>query len=309
MNRHRILALAGSAAALAVARPVASQTYQTIRIGTFASEATGQVFYAQDKGFFHNHGLDSQINLQTAGAAGAAAMIAGDLDVVEVDTVTLIKAYDHGQPFAFIAPGLLHSIKAPTAGVVIRDASPAAAYNGKTFATNALANIAVVLGDAWSDKNGGDSRTLKWVEIPFPAMTAAVQRGVIDGFVAPEPFLSQAAKAGFHLDLLQKNAIAPNLLQGGWIATREWIAKNPVMAKAFVAAVKDASDWANGDRAGSAEIIVKYSKLPPEVIAGMVRGQYQDKLDPAIVQPLIDATAHYGFISKTFRASEILAIV
>ncbi len=309
MNRHRVLTLAAAAAAAAIARPARAQTLQTIRIGTFASEATAQVFYAQDKGFFRNHGLESQINLQTAGAAGAAAMIAGDLDVVEVDTVTLIKAYDHGQPFAFIAPGLLHSVKAPTAGVVTRDARPPSAYNGTTFATNALANIAVVLGNAWSDNNGGDSKTLKWVEIPFPAMTAAVQANRIEGFCAPEPFLSQAQKAGFHVDLLQKNPISPDLLQGGWIATREWISKNPAKAKAFVAAVKDASLWANGDRTGSSEIIVKYTKLPPEVIAGMARGTYQDTLIPALVQPLIDATARYGFISKSFRANEILAVV
>ena len=305
MNRHRLLALLASTPAVA-AVPAFAQTLQTVRIGTFASEATGQVFYAADRGFFKNRGIEGQINLQTAGAAGASAMLAGDLDVVEVDTVTLIKAHDKGLPFVFIAPGLLHSVKAPTAGVVTRDASPPAAYNGKTFATNALQNIAVVLGNEWTDRNGGDSKTLKWVEIPFPAMTAAVQRGVIEGFCAPEPFLSSAKAAGFHIDLLQKNPIAPNMLQGGWIATREWIAKNPATARAFVAACRDASDWANGDRRASGEIIVKYSKLPQEVIDGMVRGQYQDRLDPALIQPLVDSTAHYGFISKSFPASEIV---
>lgn len=306
MNRHRVLAMLASAPAITLARPGAAQTLQTVKVSTFASEATAQVYYAQDRGFFRNRGLEVQISAQVGGAAGAAAMIAGEIDITEVDTVTLIKAHDRNQPFVFIAPGLLHSVKAPTAGVVTRDASPPATYNGKTFATNSLGNIAVVLGNEWSDRNGGDSKTLKWVEIPFPAMPAAIGRGVIDGYVAPEPFLSAGGKAGYHIDLLQKNPIAPNLLQGGWIAMREWVTKNPVVARNFAAAIRDASDWANGDRKGSGDIIMKYSRMTQDVIDGMVRGQYQDRLDPTMIQPLIDSTARYGFIAKSFPARDII---
>jgi NitT/TauT family transport system substrate-binding protein len=309
VQRIQFLASAAATAALnasTIREASAQAALTTIRIGSTASEATGQVFYAADQGFFRSHGLEAQITALTSGPAGAAAMVAGDLDVVEVDTVTLAKAYDHDQPFVFIAAGLLHTPKSPTLGIILRDASAPSNYNGKTFAVNALQNIAVVLGDAWIDRNGGDSKTLKWVEMPFPAMTVALQRGIIDGYPAPEPFLSQAVKSGLYVDYLVKNPLAPAIMQGGWIATRDWVAKNAVMARAFVAAMRDAGNWANHNRKESGDILVKYSKMAPDVIAGMGRGDYEDRLDPATIQPLIDATAHYGIISKTFPARNII---
>jgi hypothetical protein len=51
----------------------------------------------------------------------------------------------------------------------------------------------------------------------------------------------------------------------------------------------------------------KYSKLPLETALRMHRAYYGEKLDPALIQPVIDATAKYGVIDKPFPAAAIIA--
>jgi hypothetical protein len=38
----------------------------------------------------------------------------------------------------------------------------------------------------------------------------------------------------------------------------------------------------------------------------MERAYYGERLDPALLQPVIDATAKYGVVAKAFPAAEII---
>ena len=50
---------------------------------------------------------------------------------------------------------------------------------------------------AWVDKNGGSATKVKFVEIPFPNMEAALVAGKVDAISIQEPFAAVAArKAG-----------------------------------------------------------------------------------------------------------------
>jgi NitT/TauT family transport system substrate-binding protein len=312
MNRRRLLQLVTAGAVAAAPLRAAAQTLTDVRVGTFASESTGSVFYAQDQGFLGRHGLSATFNMATGGAAVGAAMVAGDLDIGEADIVTIAIAHDKGLPFVFVAPGELHSNKVPTLALVVGDAAMRSGkdFNGKTMACNVSRGFGSLITNVWIDNNGGDSKTVKWVELPFPTVSAALQRGTIDGYCGPEPFVSTGVAAGGHLVLLENKPVAPVILQGGWFATREWVTKNPVQATAFAAAIHDANEWANTNAHGSAEILSKYSKVPLPIIEGMkMRGQYQARFEPATMQPLIDAAAKYGYIANRFPAGDLIAKV
>jgi NitT/TauT family transport system substrate-binding protein len=309
IRRRALQLIAGTGAALA-ATPIAAQSLKTIRVGSFASESTGAIFYAQDQGFLARHGLTAEINMSTGGAAVSAAILGGDLDMGEADVVTIAIAHDKGLPFMFVAPGELHSQKFPTLACVVGDAGLKIGkdFNGKTMACNVSRGFGSLVTNAWIDNNGGDSKTVKWVELPFPSLTASLQRGTIDGFCAPEPFVTAGIAGGGHLVLMDKNPVAPTIIQGGWFASKDWIAKNAATVTAFSAAIREANEWANVNPQATAEIISKYSKVPLNVIAGMkMRGQYQSRFDPATMQPLVDASAKYGYISSRFPASDLIA--
>ncbi len=310
-RRGALQLLAGTGAAIA-APPLVAQTLTTIRIGALASEPTGAIFYAQDQGFLARHGLTVNINMANSGAAVASAMVAGDLDIGETDVITLAVAHDRGLPFVYIAPGELHSNAHPTLALVMRDGDVKLGkdFNGKTMACNVSRGFGSLITNVWIDNNGGDSRTVKWVELPFPALSAALRRGTIDGYCAPDPFVDIGVAAGGHLVLLETKPVAPAVILGGWFTTSVWVAKNPAAASGFGAAIREANEWANANPVGTAQIISKYSTIRVDIIEGMkLRGQYQTRFDTSTMQPLIDAAAKYGYISSSFRASDLLAKV
>jgi hypothetical protein len=63
--------------------------------------------------------------------------------------------------------------------------------------------------------------------------------------------------------------------------------------------MREASNWANqkSNQAKSGEILAKYTKLDPGVIATMSRAVFADQLTPALLQPLIDVNAQYSKIA------------
>ena len=63
--------------------------------------------------------------------------------------------------------------------------------------------------------------------------------------------------------------------------------------------------WANVHQADSAALLTKYTQIL--VVPNMSRTVYAEKLDPAMMQPLIDASAKYGAIDKTFPAADLIA--
>jgi NitT/TauT family transport system substrate-binding protein len=307
-NRRDALRLLAGAGAAALARPARAQS-QAIRIGCLASEATGAAFYAQDEGFFAKRGITATISTAITNAAAASAMLAGDLDVAIADTVVLAIAHDKGLPFVSLAPAELHSNKVPTLAIAVRDPAVKLGkdFNGKTLACATARGIGYLVTSAWIDNNGGDSKSVKWVEIPFPAEGPALQRGAIDGFCAPDPFISSAVQNGASLVLLDRKPIAPVILQGAWFATKDWVAKNTAAARGFAEAIREANVWGNANSQATAEILSKYSKIPVSVITAMkMRGQYQERFDLSTIQPLIDGSAKYDLIAKSFPAKDLI---
>ena len=73
--------------------------------------------------------------------------------------------------------------------------------------------------------------------------------------------------------------------------------------------MRTAANWANQPQnmAVSGTILGKYTKIAPDTIGKMQRAQFATRLDPAMLQPVIDVSARFGVIPKTFPATEVIA--
>jgi NitT/TauT family transport system substrate-binding protein len=156
----------------------------------------------------------------------------------------------------------------------------------------------------WIDRNGGDSSTVKFVEIPFPSIPAALEAHRIDAAFITEPVISAARKNGRVL-VYPWDAISKHFLVGCWFTTSQWAKDHPDIVKRFGAAIHDAAVWANKNPAKSGEILAKHSKIDSAVIATMARAHYAERLTTALVQPLVDLSAKYNGFSP-FPARELL---
>jgi NitT/TauT family transport system substrate-binding protein len=306
-RRSVVSALALGAAVFLTSLPGGSQELTKLTIATTPIDIGAQPFYAQDQGFFKAAGIDANVQVISNGGAITAAVVGGSVDIAQSNVVSLALAHEKGLDLVIIAPAGAYSYKDPTTALVVAKNSPiktAKDLNGKTFAGNGLKNITQVGAFAWMAKNGGDTSTTKFVEMPFPQMPAALTAGRIDAAVLAEPDLS-AALADGSVRVLSNcyDGIANNFLIGAWFTTAAWAKAHPDAVKRFQQAMVKTSEWANKNQAASGTILTKYTKIA--AAPNMKRSLYGTKLDG--MQPLIDASAKYGVLTKTFPANDMIA--
>jgi NitT/TauT family transport system substrate-binding protein len=282
---------------------------ETLRIGVLPAEICGGVFYGIDRGYFKRAGINVELQMFTNGNAIAAGLASGSLDIGLTDVVNAMAAHTRGLPLVYIAPSLLSTEKAPTFALIVAKDGPihtAKDVNGKTIAVNGLKNVSQLGFEAWVDNNGGDSKTIKWVEMPFPVMPPAIAQGTIAGGLPPEPALTAAEESGDRVIVMDHNAIAPAFLLSGWVTMRSWADAHPDTVKRFAQVIRESALWANKNHDESAPILANYTKIPVDVVRKMRRGDFATEFVPAQLQPMIEAAYKYGIIDKSFPMSEII---
>jgi NitT/TauT family transport system substrate-binding protein len=279
-----------------------------LKVATIPIDTGAEAFYALDQGFFKKAGLDVSIERITNGPAIAAAVASGAVDVGFSNLVSLAIAFKKGVAITLIAPAGMYSSKAPTTTCVVALNSPiktAKDLNGKIFATNGLKNIGEFGPRAWIDKNGGDSSTVKFVEMPFPDMAGALTQGRIDAAVMAEPTMTESKGQTRFLSNCY-DGIGSNYMIGAYFAMSAWAAAHPDLVRKFQTAIRDTAQWANKNPASSAVILARESKMNPDIAAKMYRAVYPERLEAGAIQPVIDVTAKYGALPATFPAAEMM---
>jgi NitT/TauT family transport system substrate-binding protein len=306
MKRYLVVAAAFALALLA--SPAGSQTKEKITVAFPTVDPTAEVLYAYDMGFFEKAGLDVTLQPLPNGAAIAAGVASGAIDFGVGNVIAIESAHTKGVPLTIVAPGAANINSAPSNVLIVAKNSPlkkASDLNGKTIATNPLRGIGDLLTSAWIDKNGGDSGTVKYIEIPFPQAESVVTQGRADASLSVEPFITQS-KADTRVFANTFGVLGDNYLITAYFAAAPWAQAHAATVAKFAAVIREAADWANKNQSKSAEILAKYAKLDPEVVKQTIRARYATTLTPGQLQPTIDTAAHYKFIDAGFPASEII---
>ena len=304
----RRLFAGGLLAAASVPRGADAQATATLRVGAVPVESFAEAYYARDMGCFANAGLDVEIEPFTNGAGSATAIAGGSLDI-GISTVTMMaNAAIHGVPLVYIAGGALFDGTPTTALLVGKTSKIAGAkdFVGKTVAVVGLKDGTHLPLVVWLTKNGVDPATVSVIELPFPSMVPAIARGTVAGAVCAEPFITAGADDARVLALVH-NAIGARFMTGGFFTSATWVKANAPVAKRFAAAIYETARWANANRGRSAEILQKYAKIDPAVIAKMTRTDFTDTLTPQLIEPSLDWAYRAKFIERRVLPSEMIA--
>jgi NitT/TauT family transport system substrate-binding protein len=288
---------------------VAQDASPQIVVAGAPNDSGGAIFYAQDLGMFKKAGLNVKIQAMNNPGSIAAAVVGGSVTIGTLTIPGIAIAREKGIPIVIIAPGPIYSSATPTSGIIVLKNSPfkkAADLNGKTIATRDLSNLSYYGGNNWIDKNGGDSKTIKWVEITDTQTVPALLAGRIDAASVSEPALDDAVHGGdARLFAAVYDAIGDKFLIGGNFTTEAYAKAHPEVVRAFERVIIEASKWANRNRSLSAKILEKYAGVP--VPPSATRVTYSERLRAADAQPVLDMLRAAGVLKTPLQAADLFA--
>lgn len=309
-RRNALGAAAGMLAAAAGVRAARADDLASLRIGTLGIDPGMPPLYAQDQGFFKAAGIDATIDVINTSYSVIAAVVAGSLDVGGASVPVVALAHQHGIPLRFFAPAGVYTGPIGNTNLMVSQASAiktGADLNGKTIAVSTIKDMTQFESSTWIDKNGGDAKTVRFIEVPYVEMPVALDQGRADAAVLIEPYVTTAKSTSRILANLSDTFGGPYLVFG-WVATEDWLRRNADLAKRYAAAMQKTAAWANGHPKESIDGIVRYTKIKPEVAAVMNRMRYPETtaIDPVTVQRPIDMMVRFGALSP-LSARDIIA--
>ena len=306
-RRSLLSGFAATAALPYVASAARAAELATIKVGNVPIDSSSEIFAAQSQGFLAKAGMSADIQSFSNGNTIAAAVVSGALDVGGINVLSLASAHEKGIPLKIIGSGSTYTTKNPTTVMLVPNESSlrnAHDLTGKTVAVNVLKGIAHISAQSWIDKNGGDSKSVRFIEMPFASMPAALSAARVDAAVVAEPALSESRGQA---RLLGKSydGIADLWMIDAWVASASWIAANAELARKFSEAMRQAAVWANRNQDKTAELISTATKIDLAVVRSMRRATFLEHVNLAVVQPVIDVGAQYGALAAKFPASDL----
>jgi len=306
-RRH---ALALGVAAAAAPHAVAAQTIP-IRLGASLDDGLTPVLYGLHNNIFRRRGLEITMTSSSNGAALAVAVAAGSVDIAKSAMMSLIAAYAHGVRFKIVAGGTIYDPKNATLELCVLDASTVrspADLSGKIVAIGTLQSLDQLAIQKTVDDQGGHAATVRFIEMPFSAMLAALEQGRADCASIANPVLQNI------LDSHKARAIAApydalgsGFLEAAWFCSATFAERSRDVVDRFADAFREAAAYTNSHHDATVGLLAEYAKLEPDVIRKMKRDSIATALpSAAAIQPCIDAAYKYGYITNPFDAKALL---
>jgi NitT/TauT family transport system substrate-binding protein len=309
MQRNGFLSALGALCAAGSPRvALAAGPPVTIRAAATLDDDATPFIWATQNGNFGRNGIDASITRGTSGAAIAAGVIGGAYEIGKSSITTLCAAHARNVPLVWIAPaGEYDSSMTMRLAMIVKSDSPiktGADLNGKTIGVSGLNDIFSLTSRAWADKNGGDSSTIKLVEIPMAQAGLAVEAGRLDCAVVIQPFLDAAVAGGKVRVLADPNsAVAPRFMQAAWFTSTEFAAKNPAAIEGFIRVMRDASTYCNSHHAETAKLLLSYLNIAVPLNSRILLGV---RFNPDLIQTLIDMQVRYKMLPAPMNARDLI---
>lgn len=299
------------AGALAAALTPASraQTLVTLHCSSAPDDDVSSFLHARDAGLFRRAGLDVAIDRANSGAAVAAAVAGGSIDIGKSSIISLIAAHQRGLPFVIVAPAGLYDAGHPDVAMLVAKDQPIRSPRelaGKVVAVPALGDLYSIASAAFVDAAGGSFKDIRYVEMPSSSSPEAIASHRVDAATLATPALSVALAAGKTRVFGRPfSAIAKRFLRAAWFTTKDYAAKNADVVQRFRRAVEAAADEVNARPADSVAALAAFTGQDAQLIAHMPRAIAGSVLDPRLLQPTIDAAFRYGAIGASFDAKDL----
>ena len=283
----------------------------TIKVGTIPIADVAPLYLGIRKGFFKQVKLTVKPQPAQGGAAIVPAVLSGSDQIGFSNTTSLIIAASKGLPVQIISQGVLAAPRRAAAwdALLVPKGSPitnAKQLEGKTVAVNNLKNVGPLTINTALTAMGVDYTKVKYIEIEFPDMPAALSAHRVPAAWMVEPFVSQAKAAGAKAVATPYEQTAPNLTIATYFASKQYIAKNADVIKRFKTAMDRSLAYAQSHPDEVRKIVPTYTKIPPTAAEHMALPQWRPGLNTSTIELTAKLAQKYGYVKSAPPLSDLI---
>lgn len=277
-----------------------------LKVAVLPLAASAPYYVAEQQGYFKDEGLNVSLVDAAGAAAGVPPLVSGSIQVGSGNLITLMQAAEQGIQLTSIAANneaamSMSDTGHKTSAVMVRADSGINSpkdLRGKTIAVNTLNNLGDATIKASLAKYGVNVSTLKFTELGFPDMLAAIQAKRVNAIWEVEPFVTNGQAAGLKPIVYNFEESALGLPLGVAFVTKTFAEKNPTTVAKFKKALDRATEYLNQDQKRIRDVGTKVAKIPPSVAATMALPVLTTSFSRTSLQSLANLSLKYGLLKK-----------
>ncbi|HEY2530738.1 MAG TPA: ABC transporter substrate-binding protein [Xanthobacteraceae bacterium] len=263
------------------------------------------------KGFFAKQNLEIDLSTAGGGAAIIPGVLSGQMQFGFSNIPSLLIAQTKGLQFVGVAPGASSTGERGhdfSAIIAAGDSSIKTAKDleGKTVAVNNLNNIGDTSVRAGVRAAGGDPAKVRFIEVPFPDMPAAIAEHRIEAGWVVEPFLTIALSRGAKVVDWNLVDVAPKMMIAAYFTSAKYAQEHPDIVNRFKAAITESLAYADSHSDEVRKIIPTYTRISPDVAAKITLPRWPTEMNRPSSQALADDALKDGLISKKADIAALL---
>ncbi|MFB7336873.1 PhnD/SsuA/transferrin family substrate-binding protein [Streptomyces adustus] len=263
----------------------------TVKLGLIPIVDVAPVYLGVKKGFYAEHGLKLSLTTAQGGAAIVPGVVSGQFQFGFSNVTSLMIAQSNNVPVKAIANGIASTgVQGKDFGAItVKKGSPlksAKDLEGKKVAINTLKNINETAVRESVRKAGGDPDKVKFVELAFDQMPAALDSGQIDAAMVVEPALATVKSQGGVEIASPLVDVAPNLTVAMYFTSTQYAQQNPEVVKKFQEATAESLAYADSHPDEVRDVVTTYTKIPASVLAQVTLPKWPAAADRASIEAL-----------------------
>jgi NitT/TauT family transport system substrate-binding protein len=281
-----------------------------VTVGVIPIVDVAPIYLGKQKGYFSSRGIDLNLVQAQGGAAIVPAVVSGQYQFGFSNITSLFVAKDKGIDLKITGPGNSSTGKegADFGAVVVPADSPIKSPKdlaGKTVSVNTLKNVGDITVRASVRKDGGDADAVKFTELAFPDMPAALTSKRIDAAWVVEPFLSVAKSQGARVVAWTFVDTAPNLPIAAYFTSGKTAANTGLVTR-FTEAMNRSLAYAQSHPDEARATIPTYTRITTDQAKAMILPQWPTQIDRTALQTLADLSVQDGLVSRAPDLSSLL---
>ncbi|WP_037618146.1 ABC transporter substrate-binding protein [Streptomyces aureus] len=263
----------------------------TVKLGVIPIVDVAPVYLGQKKGFYKKHGLTLSMSTAQGGAAIVPAVVSGQSQFGFSNMTSLMIAQSNGVPVKAVANGVASTgvAGADFGAITVKKGSAitsAKDLEGKKVAVNTLKNINETAVRESVRKAGGDPSKVKFVELAFDQMPAALDSGQIDAAMVVEPALATVKSQGATEIASSLVDVAKNLTVAMYFTSNQYAQQHPDVVKKFQEATAESLAYADAHPEEVRAIVTTYTTIPAAVLAKVTLPKWPAEPDRASIETL-----------------------